>query len=72
MDRLRKWYYERRFITAYRILRNASERHRVKGHAVHFRAINEAYVLLECVDCPDFRIPRSLDQQMGDLNDGSD
>jgi hypothetical protein len=55
MPDLRKWYYERRFITAYRILRNAAERHGAAGHRVHFKAVNEAYILLECVDCPDFR-----------------
>ena len=62
MTKLRKWYWERRFLTAYRILRNASERHRAAGHNVQFKASNEARICLECIDCPDFRIPVSQDK----------
>jgi hypothetical protein len=55
INRFFRWYRERRFIGAYRVLRNASERHRDAGHNVHFKAVNEALICLECIDCPDFR-----------------
>jgi hypothetical protein len=58
---MREWYRRHRFLVAYRILRNISERHRDAGHHVRFRVINEAYIHLECYNCPDFRIPASLD-----------
>lgn len=50
--RLLKWYRRRRFITAYRILRNEYERHRQAGHQMQFAAINEAHVDWQCIDCP--------------------
>lgn len=56
MARFLRWYRRWRFLTAYRILRNEYERHLVAGHDAHFRAINEARVDWECVDCPWFGI----------------
>jgi hypothetical protein len=52
MNALRQWYYRRRFITAYRVLRNIKERHRAAGHSVNFHISNESYVHLECENCP--------------------
>jgi hypothetical protein len=52
LNRVLGWYRRRRFITAYRILRNEYERHRDAGHNVHFRAANEAHIDLECINCP--------------------
>jgi hypothetical protein len=52
LERLKRWYRRRRFITAYRILRNEYERHRDAGHEVVFRAVNESHITLLCMECP--------------------
>jgi hypothetical protein len=49
-----KWNRQRRFIKAYRILRNESERHTKAGHHVQFNAVNQSLILLVCYDCPDY------------------
>jgi hypothetical protein len=61
-QKLLKKYREKQFLVAYRILRNIGERHTAAGHNVHFKAVNEAYVRLECVNCPNFRLPASVDK----------
>lgn len=43
-----KWNRRRRFIAAYKILRNESERHRDAGHSVDFKAVDESYIMLTC------------------------
>lgn len=50
--KLIKWNRQRRFIKAYRILRNESERHRGSGHDVRFEAVNQSHIMLECINCP--------------------
>lgn len=47
-----KAYRRRRFLSAYRILRNEAERHRGAGHDVVFHMVNESIVYLNCEDCP--------------------
>lgn len=47
-----KAYRQRRFVSAYRILRNEYERHRDAGHDVIFFMVNQSTVTLECKDCP--------------------
>lgn len=49
-----KWYRGKRFITAYRILRDEAKRHSDAGHNVHFLAVNESYLELRCYACPNF------------------
>jgi hypothetical protein len=51
MKKLNRWYRRRRFITAYKILRNESERHVAAGHSMRFEAVNEAYIIMLCIDC---------------------
>jgi hypothetical protein len=53
MNRMVRWYHKRRFITAYRILRNQAERHTAAGHDMHFIASSQAHFHLDCFDCPD-------------------
>jgi hypothetical protein len=50
---MRRWYYKKRFLLAYRILRNANERHRALGHNTEFHAVDEVHIFFECSDCPD-------------------
>lgn len=44
----------RKFIRAYKVLRDVAERHRADGHDVEFIAVNESHVLLMCHCCPEF------------------
>lgn len=53
--RLLKWYRRRRFISAYKILRNEAERHVDAGHHMTFQAINEASLDMHCFECPDLQ-----------------
>jgi len=52
---MKRWYYKQRFLLAYRVLRNADERHRALSHNTNFVAMREDYVHFECIDCPDPR-----------------
>jgi NAD-dependent SIR2 family protein deacetylase len=49
---MKRWWHRRRFLVAYRILRNTGERHKAAGHQSVFNA-NGSYVCWECLDCPD-------------------
>jgi len=55
LNRLIRWYRRRRFITAYRILRNEAERHQAAGHPMRLSATNQAHFHMECPDCPWYR-----------------
>ena len=55
IERLIKWNRRRRFLKAYVILRNESERHRGAGHDVKFEAVSESYIVLECTRCPELQ-----------------
>lgn len=48
-----RWWRRRRFLKAYRIVRNEASRHRAAGHDVHFAAVNEAMLSIECRNCPE-------------------
>jgi ribosomal protein L31E len=48
-----RWWRRRRFTKAYKIVRNEAERHKKAGHDVDFSAINEAWMKLECKNCPE-------------------
>lgn len=48
-----RWWRRRRFMKAYRILRNEAERHTKAGHKMVFAAVNEAYIMMDCEDCPE-------------------
>lgn len=50
-----RWNRRRRFIKAYRILRNNVERHKVAGHDIEFMAINESLVVMRCENCPELQ-----------------
>lgn len=52
MKRLVVWWRWRRFLMAYRTLRNEAERHNAAGHDVYFSVVNPGHVTLECTDCP--------------------
>lgn len=55
-DKIEIWriaYRGRRFIKAYKILRNEAERHRDAGHIMDFRAVNQSSISMQCVGCPD-------------------
>ena len=53
LKRLLKWNRRRRFILAYRILRNEYKRHKNAGHQVYFRAVNQSDIALNCMGCTD-------------------
>lgn len=55
MKRFNRWYRRHRFLTAYKILRNEAERHTAAGHDMQFKAINESYLSMICLDCSDSR-----------------
>ncbi len=48
-----RWWRRRRFMKAYRILRNETERHTQAGHDMTFSAINEAHMIVHCRNCPE-------------------
>lgn len=49
------WHLRRRkFVRAYKVLRDVADRHKAAGHDVEFIAVNESRVLLMCHRCPDF------------------
>lgn len=48
-----RWWRRHRFLKAYRILRNESERHTAAGHEMSFSAINEAHLVMHCRNCPE-------------------
>jgi hypothetical protein len=49
---MKHWYRRRRFLLAYRILRNEAERHMAAGHDMFFHATNESDLILSCMRCP--------------------
>jgi hypothetical protein len=48
-----RWWRRRRFLKAYRILRNEAERHTDAGHDMTFSVINEAHIIVHCRSCPE-------------------
>lgn len=48
-----RWFRRRKFIKAYKVLRNEAERHKKAGHNTGFVAVNEARISLVCHDCPE-------------------
>ena len=48
---LKRWWHNRRFLFAYRTLRNAAERHRALGHRVEFSATSEHQMAIICITC---------------------
>jgi len=58
MIKLNRWYRRRRFLTAYKILRNEAERHTAAGHDMDFKAVNESFISMICNDCSDSRPPK--------------
>jgi hypothetical protein len=55
MTKFLKWNRRRRFLKAYRILRNEAERHEKQKHEMRFVAINESYFTMVCKNCPNFQ-----------------
>lgn len=48
-----RWLRRRKFVWAYKVLRNEAERHKKAGHNVGFVAVNEAHISLACHNCPE-------------------
>lgn len=48
---LQRWWRERRFLFAYRTLRNEEERHSAMGHRVEFTAVSPTLIGIRCLTC---------------------
>ena len=60
---LRRWYYHRRFMAAYRTLRDSYKRHHDAGHEVYFNATGPTDIHLTCVNCPEYHpMPRKPEE----------